>query len=263
MAKRELGIRYGLILCAIRSMGPESSLAHRRAVRRVQEPRRRRLRPRGQRGQQPGQAPPRTRSSSSSTTTSTAPRTPASRSVRTRSHQAIHKCGAHRIGHGTRLVENGDLLNYVNDHRIPLEVCPSSNLQTRAAASWETHPVDFYVDYGLRVTINTDNRLMSDTTVTQGAPPVPPALRRGRSRRSRRSSSRASRARSCRTARSRISSPRSAASSRPSSSRPRSRSSLCHEHEAGRRQRVPSGVPRSRSSARPCTSSPRSAPRSA
>ena len=37
-------------------------------------------------------------------------------------HQAIHKCGAHRIGHGTRLVENGDLLNYVNDHRIPLEV---------------------------------------------------------------------------------------------------------------------------------------------
>ena len=82
-------------------------------------------------------------------------------------HQAIHKCGAHRIGHGTRLVESGDLLNYVNDHRIPLEVCPSSNVQTRAAASWETHPVDFYVDYGLRVTINTDNRLMSDTTVTK------------------------------------------------------------------------------------------------
>ena len=47
--------------------------------------------------------------------------------------QAIHKCGAHRIGHGTRLRENGDLLNYVNDHRIPLEVCPSSNMQTRAA----------------------------------------------------------------------------------------------------------------------------------
>jgi adenosine deaminase len=58
-------------------------------------------------------------------------------------------------------------LNFVNDHRIPIEVCPTSNLQTRAAASWETHPVDFYVDYGLRVTINTDNRLMSDTTVTK------------------------------------------------------------------------------------------------
>ncbi|HVK76587.1 MAG TPA: adenosine deaminase [Kofleriaceae bacterium] len=82
-------------------------------------------------------------------------------------HQAIHKCGAHRIGHGTRLVENGDLLNYVNDHRIPLEVCPSSNLQTKAATSWENHPVDFYVDYGLRVTINTDNRLITDTTVSK------------------------------------------------------------------------------------------------
>jgi len=82
-------------------------------------------------------------------------------------HQAIHKCGAHRIGHGTRLVEDGDLLNYVNDHRIPLEVCPSSNLQTKAAASWESHPVDFYVDYGLRVTINTDNRLITGTTVSR------------------------------------------------------------------------------------------------
>ena len=58
-------------------------------------------------------------------------------------------------------------MNFVNDHRIPLEVCPSSNVQTRAASSWETHPVDFYVDYGLRITINTDNRLMSDTTVTK------------------------------------------------------------------------------------------------
>ncbi len=44
--------------------------------------------------------------------------------------QAIHYCGAHRIGHGVRLRENGDLLNYVNDHRIPLEMCPSSNVQT-------------------------------------------------------------------------------------------------------------------------------------
>lgn len=81
--------------------------------------------------------------------------------------QAIHKCGAHRIGHGTRLIENGDLLNYVNDHRVPLEVCPSSNIQTKAAATWEAHPVDFFVDYGLRVTINTDNRLITDTTVSK------------------------------------------------------------------------------------------------
>ncbi|MBT8427444.1 MAG: hypothetical protein KJO02_05380, partial [Erythrobacter sp.] len=81
--------------------------------------------------------------------------------------QAIHRCGAHRIGHGTRLRENGDLLNYVNDHRIPLEVCPSSNIQTKAAESWETHPIDFYMEYGLRITVNTDNRLITDTTVSK------------------------------------------------------------------------------------------------
>jgi adenosine deaminase len=81
--------------------------------------------------------------------------------------QAIHYCGAHRIGHGTRLRENGDLLNYVNDHRIPLEVCLSSNLQTRAAESFASHPLPFYFDYGIRVTVNTDNRLITDTTVSK------------------------------------------------------------------------------------------------
>ena len=55
----------------------------------------------------------------------------------------------------------------MNDHRIPLEVCPSSNVQTKAAKSWEAHPIDFYVDYGLRVTINTDNRTITDTTVSK------------------------------------------------------------------------------------------------
>lgn len=81
-------------------------------------------------------------------------------------HQAIHYCGAHRIGHGTRLYENGDLLNYVNDHRIPLEVCLLSNIQTGAAPSLEKHPLRFYYDYGLRISINTDNRLISGTTMT-------------------------------------------------------------------------------------------------
>lgn len=81
-------------------------------------------------------------------------------------HQAIHYCGAHRIGHGTRLYEDGDLLNYVNDHRIPLEICLLSNIQTGAAPNFEKHPLRFYYDYGLRVCINTDNRLISDTTVT-------------------------------------------------------------------------------------------------
>jgi adenosine deaminase len=82
-------------------------------------------------------------------------------------HQAIHYCGAHRIGHGTRLKEDGDLLNYVNDHRIPLEICLSSNVQTKASPSFEAHPFKFYFDFGLRVTINTDNRLISDTTATK------------------------------------------------------------------------------------------------
>ncbi len=81
-------------------------------------------------------------------------------------HQALHYCGAHRIGHGTRLKEDGDLLNYVNDHRIPLEICLSSNVQTQAAKTMETHPFKFYLDLGLRVTLNTDNRLITKTTMT-------------------------------------------------------------------------------------------------
>jgi adenosine deaminase len=81
--------------------------------------------------------------------------------------QAVHYCGAHRIGHGVRLRENGDLLNYLSDHRIPLEMCPSSNVQTRSVSDYENHPLKFYFDFGLRVTVNTDNRLITDTTVTK------------------------------------------------------------------------------------------------
>ncbi len=81
--------------------------------------------------------------------------------------QALHDCGAHRIGHGCRLREDGDLLHYVNDHRIPLECCPSSNVQTGAVASLGGHPLKFYSDLGLRVTVNTDNRLITKTTVTE------------------------------------------------------------------------------------------------
>jgi len=80
--------------------------------------------------------------------------------------QALHDLNTHRIGHGTRLRENGDLLNYVNDHRIPLEICLTSNVHTRAVKDFPSHPLQFYYDYGLRVTINTDNRLISNTTVT-------------------------------------------------------------------------------------------------
>jgi len=82
-------------------------------------------------------------------------------------HQAIHYCGAHRIGHGTRTREDGDLLNYINDHRIPLEMCISSNVQTGSVSSFESHPIKTYYELGLRVTINTDNLLVSDTTVSK------------------------------------------------------------------------------------------------
>ena len=81
--------------------------------------------------------------------------------------QAIHVCGAHRIGHGCRLREDGDLLHYVNDHRIPLECCPSSNVQTGAVRDFSSHPLKLYFNLGLRVTVNTDNRLITDTTVSK------------------------------------------------------------------------------------------------
>ena len=81
--------------------------------------------------------------------------------------QAIHVCGAHRLGHAVRLRENGDLLHFVNDHRIPLECCPSSNVQTGAVRDLATHPIKLYYNLGLRVTVNTDNRLITDTTVSK------------------------------------------------------------------------------------------------
>ncbi len=82
-------------------------------------------------------------------------------------HQAIHYCGAQRIGHGTRLFEDPDLMTYVNDFGIPLEICLTSNVQTRAVADFESHPVRQYFDEGLVVSLHTDNRLMSRTTVTE------------------------------------------------------------------------------------------------
>ncbi len=81
-------------------------------------------------------------------------------------HQALHYCGAHRIGHGTHLNEDLDLMNWVNDHRIPVEICLASNLQTKAIPDYQSHPILKFMAEGLRVTLNTDNRLVSGTTVT-------------------------------------------------------------------------------------------------
>ena len=82
-------------------------------------------------------------------------------------HQALHYCQANRIGHGTRLYEDPDLMQYMNDFRIPIEICLTSNVQTRVVADFAEHPVRQYYDEGLVVTLNTDNRLMSATTVTE------------------------------------------------------------------------------------------------
>jgi adenosine deaminase len=80
--------------------------------------------------------------------------------------QAVHVCGANRIGHATRLIEDESLMEYVNDRRIALEICLTSNVQTRAASDYSTHPFREYFDRGLNVVLNTDNRLMSGVTLT-------------------------------------------------------------------------------------------------
>src|SRR6201988_3622015 len=92
--------------------------------------------------------------------------------------QAIQYCGAHRIGHGTRLIDDiaiangragklGDLAQYVLDKRIPLEICLISNVHTGAAPSLEQHPFKILYQEKFRVTLNTDKRLMSDTSMTR------------------------------------------------------------------------------------------------
>jgi adenosine deaminase len=80
--------------------------------------------------------------------------------------QAVHVCGAHRLGHATRLIEDTSLTDYCNDRRIPLEICLTSNVQTRVVGSYSLHPFREYFDRGLNVVLNTDNRLMSGVTLT-------------------------------------------------------------------------------------------------
>ena len=79
--------------------------------------------------------------------------------------QAVHVCCANRLGHATRLIEDESLTEYVNDRRIALEICLTSNVQTRATDSYETHPLRQYYERGLNVVLNTDNRLMSGVTL--------------------------------------------------------------------------------------------------
>ncbi|MFC7960444.1 adenosine deaminase [Rhodococcoides kroppenstedtii] len=93
-------------------------------------------------------------------------------------HEAIAFCGTDRLGHGVRIVDDihpgddgtpqlGRLAAFVRDKRIPLELCPSSNVQTGAVASIAEHPFDVLARLRFRVTVNTDNRLMSDTSMSR------------------------------------------------------------------------------------------------
>ena len=79
-------------------------------------------------------------------------------------HQALHRCGANRIGHGVRLEEDPDLMAYVADNRVPLEICLSSNLQSCVIDDLAEHPFRFYLSSGLRVCLNTDNTLFAGTS---------------------------------------------------------------------------------------------------
>ncbi|MEO8200314.1 MAG: adenosine deaminase [Gemmatimonadota bacterium] len=79
---------------------------------------------------------------------------------------ALFRCHADRIGHGTRLYEDPGLVNYMRDHRVPIEINISSNVQTRAVPSAAAHPVREYFDAGLAVTLSTDSWLMAGTSLT-------------------------------------------------------------------------------------------------
>jgi adenosine deaminase len=100
--------------------------------------------------------------------------------------EALQWCGADRLGHGVRIVDDitvpetgpaagsdtgkprlGRLAAYVRDKRIPLEMCPTSNVQTGAAASIAEHPIGLLARLRFRVTLNTDNRLMSATSLSR------------------------------------------------------------------------------------------------
>lgn len=90
--------------------------------------------------------------------------------------EAIQICGAERLGHGVRIIDDidfsgdkpklGPLASYVRDRRIPLELCPTSNLQTGAANTYSDHPIGMLAKLRFRVTLNTDNRLMSRTSMS-------------------------------------------------------------------------------------------------
>ncbi|EFC48763.1 predicted protein [Naegleria gruberi] len=82
-------------------------------------------------------------------------------------HDSIINCGVQRIGHGTRLFQDENLLKYVRDCKIALEICVTSNYQTKAVNSYKEHPLPLYFKFGIPVCICTDNTLMSNITLSE------------------------------------------------------------------------------------------------
>ena len=80
--------------------------------------------------------------------------------------QALHVCGASRLGHGTRLLEDPELEAEVVERQVPLEVCLTSNLHTHTVLDIAQHPAGRYLERGVVVTLNTDSRLMDQTTLS-------------------------------------------------------------------------------------------------
>lgn len=79
---------------------------------------------------------------------------------------AIERLGAVRIGHGVRMEEDPAVVELVRSKQIPLELCPLSNIQTKAVNSWEAYPIRDYMSQGVTITVNTDNRTVSATSMT-------------------------------------------------------------------------------------------------
>jgi adenosine deaminase len=165
-AEADLGVRAGLIICGIRNFPPETSV---RLAELAVEYRGRGVVAFDLAGGEAGNPPTdhaeafRVARRGNQNVTIHAGEAAGAESIA----EALHDCGAHRIGHGTRLHEDPELQAYVNDHQVPIEVCLTSNVQTRACEGFRSHPVRSYFDAGLCVSLHTDNRLMSGTTMTQ------------------------------------------------------------------------------------------------
>ena len=162
----DFGVRTGMINCALRNQDPALSLEVAEALGRLPGPRGGGFRPGRRRSRAPARHPRRRpstlppRGCLGITVHAGEAAGPASIA------EAIHRCHADRIGHGTRLGEDPALRDYVRDRQIPIEINITSNVQTRVVARAADHPVRDFYDRGLAVHLNTDSWLMSGVSLT-------------------------------------------------------------------------------------------------